>query len=567
MVDSNVASLHSRIDTLEENQQSLTTLIKKISANVEKLLSLTTPIPTIELTLEAQHQTVLQKVTSTNSVVQTIENKCHESRASINEIKSKVCGETQTDTESQEHIKSEIVSLKNDVNEKLGKIEEEKIAMNNLIDEATTAVRNLQTMKTPNDGDGKRNNPNNGDDFQRKDGRNMCNKKVMQIKAKSSTKSLVISDSIFQKLTDEMLDESCEIFSISGANTDDITKTILDSEPNDEIKNVYIHVGVNDSKSGPKDDAKGKARQLIIAANQTYKNAICYVSGVLPQRNNKNRTNINKYNDVLERICEETAAVYIDLSESVTSKTSNRINNNLYRDDIHPNSSGAKELSKVIKPLLCENHCVPEIKIEHTDITSSKGNKFQGYAAKVDSLEEMRYVLSELYRGDETNKATSIMYAYKLDKDNKGHSDCFDDREHNAGAHIMNCIEQTSSTNIIVAVSREYSCHIFGERWSIINELACEAINMVNPNKTQTYSHRSQTSSKPYFHANPRHGTGRPNFRTSRFQNNKYWYPRYQDERSAPFPQQPRYQRNNYRQPNRYSRQPHYFSGYNGYND
>ena len=251
----------------------------------------------------------------------------------------------------------------------------------------------------------------------------------------------------------------------------------------------------------------------------------------------------------------------------------------MYRDDIHPNAAGAKELSKVLKALLCDSTCntprsTSNIKIEHTDFKSAKGNRFQGYAARVSSIDEVRYVLSELYTNSDTNTATSIMYAYKLSNE-KGTSDCFDDREHKAGAHIMNCIEKTSATNLIVAVSRDYACHIFGERWSIIHELACDAINMIDPEKTQEYSHRNQNSGNQY-RANLRGYKNRAPSQLNRFnryhnsESQRQQYYNNDEWRSAPFPYDSRQQRRNPYQNRRprgtgYSRPPHYYGGNHGY--
>ena len=335
-----------------------------------------------------------------------------------------------------------------------------------------------------------------------------------------------------------MLDKNCEVISLSGATTDSLNHVVENSDPNSNLTQIYVHVGFKDSHNGPSDNSTGRVKQLIQAVSHKYKNAICYISAVLPKRGNHNRRNIDQYNLMLQSVCDDTNAVYIDLTDQVISNFSNRVNDNLYYDPVHITANGAKLLATVIKPLLCDN-TVPStekrIPLKQTGVKSSYDNHFQGHGASVHSFQEMRNVLSQVYLSEKTRNATSIMYAYRLSDGTKITSDCFDDREHKAGSCILKYLENNNLVNVVVIITREYSCHIYNERWNIIKSLTTEIVSAIKPersNPSHTFDRRQQTPAYGYDSRRPRYQ--HPSFQDIPPVNTRYAHPPWQISKPTP---------------------------------
>ncbi len=82
---------------------------------------------------------------------------------------------------------------------------------------------------------------------------------------------------------------------------------------------------------------------LIETARATFPRAKVGLSAVLPGRHNKNRINIDMYNKIMYAICNENGAQYVDLTSRFESSPG-RPNRDLYKDEIHPNKKGVKQI-------------------------------------------------------------------------------------------------------------------------------------------------------------------------------------------------------------------------------
>ena len=339
--------------------------------------------------------------------------------------------------------------------------------------------------------------------------------KPLRIELKDSTKYIVVSDSIFREMTPEMIssEKDCVIVAIGGATVNEIADIIENSEKSDSVQTVYIHSGYKDSKHGPTDNTQLDIAHLIETISTTYPKALCYISAVLPTRDNKNRTNIDGYNSKVSEHCDKTSAVYIDLSDTMLSPQSNRQRRSYYYDTIHPNKNGANALAQKIKPLLVDT--TPEPKdpnppkpktenLVHTQTVNEQGNIFQGHAAYVQCREDVKRSLATLYSDQSLEKSTSIMYCYRYYDTNTNRmiEDMVDDHEHKAGQYMLEYVRESNLKNVFVAVNREYACHIHQLRWEIIKDLTEEAISKL-PNKDsmkcdpKSYPRRNPVPRKP----------------------------------------------------------------------
>ena len=220
---------------------------------------------------------------------------------------------------------------------------------------------------------------------------------------------------------------------------------------------VYIHVGHNDSKNGPNEHTKSNIAELIDAASQTFPNAVIYISAVLPNRDNKNRQNIDAFNEHMKTACSasELLAIYINLTDVMKSPHSNLPRRDYYKDPIHPSTKAIHALTNQIKPLVIgpkdtdslkngdpkpttpypttPHHPEPkptapssptspkkeapkgtphtkpnttpiQNKVLHTKTISAQGNIFQGHSAVVSSREDVKQALATLYSDPKLKK-------------------------------------------------------------------------------------------------------------------------------------------------------------------
>ena len=159
-------------------------------------------------------------------------------------------------------------------------------------------------------------------------------------------RNIFLGDSNFSNLRADMLESnSASIRVLGGADVHDMI-TFIHKVADDytSAKSVLIHVGFKDSKSQVDENIiRDKLTCLIETATSTFPRAMIGLSAVLPGRNNKNRSNIDKYNEVMKKVCNEKMAQFIDWT-SRFEKGPGRPDRELYRDEVHPNSRGIKEI-------------------------------------------------------------------------------------------------------------------------------------------------------------------------------------------------------------------------------
>ncbi len=93
--------------------------------------------------------------------------------------------------------------------------------------------------------------------------------------------------------------------------------------------------------------ASDKMKCLVETARSTFPRAKICLSAVLPGRNNKNRVNIDKYNEVMKRVCNETGAEFVNFTAKFENAPG-RPNKEMYRDEVHPNSRGVHALVSLL---------------------------------------------------------------------------------------------------------------------------------------------------------------------------------------------------------------------------
>ncbi|XP_044576141.1 protein IMPACT-A-like [Cotesia glomerata] len=129
---------------------------------------------------------------------------------------------------------------------------------------------------------------------------------------------------------------------------------------------------------------------------------------------------------------------------------------------------------------------IPEI--YHGDVIVDRKSSFQGHAAQVFSVHDVKNVLKKLYEIKKIEQATHNMYAYRIVTDNKNFAqDCEDDGESQAGSRLLHFLQIVDAKNVLVVISRWYGgIHLGPDRFRHINNAArqvLEAANLISRNK------------------------------------------------------------------------------------
>ena len=563
-LDDHMVAINARLCTIESTTTSLSTSI----------LNLTEQVKTIHTSINILMSKADERTTNVTNQGVTIKN--------INETVKKVQSQTDKSTNRLETLTQNTCALTQVTNEAKGILQAiKKIRPNeptNPADKKDNKTSTTQTeLHTPitetlqpvqNQATGGSNHivtptepqTTENTDFQIDDSDSYTTvnhkahkKRPTKLNIEGTSKTVIVSDSMFRGMTPDMISPQTHITSIGGATLIELTEIIDNTQTCESVEYVYIHVGHNDSKTGPSEHTKQDVDRIIDIANRTFPKAIAYMSSVLPNRDNKNRTNIDAFNECIKAACSETdwLAVYIDLTDVMTSPNSNLPRKDFYRDPIHPSSKAISALAEQIKPLVTDtsdknalkpkipkpkpdttdkNALKPKIPtpkpspdgepdkdtektdpdpkskkpmLFHTKVVNEQGNVFQAHSATVKSREDVKHVLANLYSDPKLQNATSIMYCYRFEdpETHKILEDSVEDHEHAAGEHIMKHIRQNNALNVLVAVSREFSCHIHKLRWDIIEELTMQALLKLpnQPHKAQTYPwvpHERSTQSR-----------------------------------------------------------------------
>lgn len=184
-------------------------------------------------------------------------------------------------------------------------------------------------------------------------------------------------------------------------------------------------------------------------------------------------------------------------------------------EDNHEDSSAnlTENLEESIK---IENEKCPEI--FHGEVIVDRKSSFQGHAAQVHSVDDVKYVrkkekintliflefislilmfyffrlvMKTLLKNRKIENATHNIYAYRIFDENKKTyiHDCVDDGETQAGGRLLHFLQIVDINNLIVVVSRWYGgIHLGPDRFRHINNAArqvLESANFLSKNKRQ----------------------------------------------------------------------------------
>ena len=540
-LDDHVANINTRLCSIEETTTLLSTSMVNLTQQVNIIL---TNVTTINSKLDSHCTNVNNQKSAIKSLNETVKKVQSQADKSANNIKTltnntnelkQATDETKTMLETIKKMKSgkqnvsttdeDIVVISTNTITPVAVQTDDTLADTNSISATLNSSETAQTEHPLRMKD-----VISKSDIDDSLGWTTVNQKVhkqrpTKLVIEESSKSAIISDSMFKGMTTDMFSPQTHITTIGGATVIELTEIIRNTPTNEAVNYVYIHVGHNDSKSGPNKFTKSSINDLINAANETFPKAVVYISAVLPNRDNKNWLNMAAFNECMKDACSDadTLAIYIDLTDAVKSPNSNLPRRDYYRDPIHLSYKGTNALAEHVKPLLINlphktpNHPTPaqppaakpiatkptapdpkppkhtkdteekpnpiqsQSKVFHTKTVHAQGNVFQGHSATVHSREDVKKALAALYSDPKLSNATSIMYCYRFRDSETGKvlEDAVEDHEHAAGQHMMRHITQSSSENVFVAVSREFSCHIHMLRWNIIEDLTVQALSML----------------------------------------------------------------------------------------
>ncbi|OXU23457.1 hypothetical protein TSAR_001641 [Trichomalopsis sarcophagae] len=117
--------------------------------------------------------------------------------------------------------------------------------------------------------------------------------------------------------------------------------------------------------------------------------------------------------------------------------------------------------------------------ITHGEVIVDRKSSFQGHAASVSSVQQVRQVIAELQKNRKIQQATHNIYAYRIyNESNKNFiHDCDDDGEVQAGSRLLHLLEIMDAKNVVVMVSRWYGgIHLGPDRFRHINNAARQVL-------------------------------------------------------------------------------------------
>merc|ERR1712013_763247 len=106
---------------------------------------------------------------------------------------------------------------------------------------------------------------------------------------------------------------------------------------------------------------------------------------------------------------------------------------------------------------------------------------FQGHAATVMSLAEVKVVMNKLKSSSKIARATHNMLAYRIEGEKSSSllRDCDDDGEDAAGGRMLHLLQLLDAKNVVVVVSRWYGgIHLGPDRFKHINNAARQVLEL-----------------------------------------------------------------------------------------
>merc|ERR1712013_921449 len=142
-------------------------------------------------------------------------------------------------------------------------------------------------------------------------------------------------------------------------------------------------------------------------------------------------------------------------------------------------------IDEQVKALVVEYHADPE-QVECPQIVTGptledRKSVFQGHAATVMSLAEVKVVMNKLKSSSKIARATHNMLAYRIEGEKSSSllQDCDDDGEDAAGGRMLHLLQLLDAKNVVVVVSRWYGgIHLGPDRFKHINNAARQVLEL-----------------------------------------------------------------------------------------
>uniref|UniRef100_A0A1B6MFS3 RWD domain-containing protein n=1 Tax=Graphocephala atropunctata TaxID=36148 RepID=A0A1B6MFS3_9HEMI len=119
---------------------------------------------------------------------------------------------------------------------------------------------------------------------------------------------------------------------------------------------------------------------------------------------------------------------------------------------------------------------ISNLQIFHGEVITDRKSIFQGHAAVINSVHQVKQMLSVLLGNKKIAQATHNIYAYRMTKDGQPDcmvQDCEDDGESAAGSRLLHLLQVMGALNVMVVVSRWYGgVHLGPDRFRHINNAA-----------------------------------------------------------------------------------------------
>ncbi|KAL7301023.1 hypothetical protein TKK_0006295 [Trichogramma kaykai] len=119
--------------------------------------------------------------------------------------------------------------------------------------------------------------------------------------------------------------------------------------------------------------------------------------------------------------------------------------------------------------------------ISHGPIITDRKSSFQGHAAVVSSVDEVKHLIDSLKTKRKIGQAKHNITAYRIfnSSTNRYIHDCDDDGENGAGSRLLHLLEIMDVKNGFVMVSRWYGgIHLGPDRFKHINNAARQALDL-----------------------------------------------------------------------------------------
>ena len=146
-----------------------------------------------------------------------------------------------------------------------------------------------------------------------------------------------------------------------------------------------------------------------------------------------------------------------------------------FQDDV---DGGEGEIKYVLE---ADVHKIECPKIVTGPTLEDRKSVFQGHAASVFSVAEVKSVMEKLKSSSKVARATHNMLAYRIlgEKSSTLLQDCDDDGEDAAGGRMLHLLQLLDVKNVMVVVSRWYGgIHLGPDRFKHINNAARQVLEL-----------------------------------------------------------------------------------------